>query len=149
MKMTTAETGKIHVLRLEDREPVQDSIEKFATERGIYSASLQLLGGVDKGSRLIVGPRVGRGETIEPMILELEEMHEAVGNGTLFVNEEGIPKLHCHLVCGRGDRTVCGEIREGVIVWHVMEVIITELHHCNAIRRKDEATGFELLVPGE
>jgi predicted DNA-binding protein with PD1-like motif len=106
-----------------------------------------MLGGVDKGSRLIVGPKESRSSTITPMVITLDDMHEAVGNGTIFQNEKGKPKLHCHLTCGRNDKTLCGEIREGVKVWHVMEVIITEIENCNAIREFDELTGFELLQP--
>jgi predicted DNA-binding protein with PD1-like motif len=116
---------------------------------GIKSAKVQLLGGIDKGSRIIVGPREGRSANIEPMVHILDEMYEAVGNGTIFCNESGTPKLHCHLACGRGTRTICGEIREGVIVWHVLEVIITEFQECDALRKQDIATGFELLVPGK
>ena len=147
MKYTTALTGKEYILRLEDGEIVQDSIEHFARTMGISSARIQMLGGIDKGSRIIVGPKEGRAETIEPVVHVLDEMYEVVGNGTIFCNEQGVPKLHCHLACGRGTRTLCGEIREGVIVWHVMEVIITELKKCDALRKHDPVTGFELLLP--
>ena len=141
--------GRIFILRLEDGEILQEQIEKFARKNKIHSAEVRLLGGVDKGSKLIVGPKEGRSATIEPMMHILDEMHEAIGSGTIFLNEENVPKLHCHIVCGRENRVVCGEIREGVIVWHIMEVILTELLHCNAIRKKDNKTGFELLIPGK
>ncbi len=149
MKYAEAKKGRIFIIRLEDGEIVQEQIEKFARNKKIRSAKVQLLGGVDKGSKLIVGPKEGRSAIIEPMIYILDEMHEAIGNGTIFLNEEKVPKLHCHIVCGRGNGVVCGEIRKGVIVWHVMEVIITELLHCNAIRKKDNKTDFELLMPGK
>lgn len=147
MKYSIAAPGKIHIIRLEDREIVQDSIEKYAKKMNIRSAKVQLLGGIDKDSKIIVGPYVGRGESIKPMIHVLNEMHEALGTGTIFCNEEGKPKLHCHLSCGRGENTICGEIREGVIVWHVMEVIITELLNTKACRRRDIDVGFDLLMP--
>lgn len=147
MKYSEAILGRVFIVRLEDGEIVQEQIENFATEQGILSAKVQLLGGVDKGSQLIVGPLESRSSTITPMIITLDDMHEAVGNGTIFQDEKGKPILHCHLTCGRNDKTLCGEIREGVKVWHVMEAIITELENCNAVRKFDEATGFELLQP--
>jgi predicted DNA-binding protein with PD1-like motif len=147
MKYTEAFSGRVFILRLEDGEIVQQQIEKFALNKKIHSAIVQMLGGVDKGSRLIVGPKESRSSTITPMVITLDDMHEAVGNGTIFQNEKGKPKLHCHLTCGRNDKTLCGEIREGVRVWHVMEVIITEIENCNAIRKFDELTGFKLLQP--
>jgi predicted DNA-binding protein with PD1-like motif len=139
--------GRVFVLRLEDREPVQASIEIFARKKKISCAKLQLIGGVDKGSEIIVGPKAGRALAIEPVSVILEEMHEAVGNGTIFPDRNGSPQVHCHLSCGRGEKTICGEIRRGVYVWHVMEVIITELIECQTFRRLDETTGFELLYP--
>ena len=147
MKYSKAQIRKSYVIRLEDKEIVQDSIEAFARKMKIKAAVVQLLGGVDKGSKLIVGPRKGRGVKIEPVVHELDEMHEAVGNGTIFCDEKGQPGLHCHLACGRGQKSITGEIRAGVIVWHVMEVIITEFKRCSAIRKKDSSTGFELLMP--
>ena len=149
MKYSEALTGRVFVLRLEDGEIVQEQIEKFALEKSILSAKVQLLGGVDKGSLIIVGPEKSRSSKIVPILITLNDMHEAVGNGTIFQNKKGIPKLHCHLSCGRNQNTICGEIREGVKVWHVMEVIITELINCNVVRKQDETTGFELLLPGE
>lgn len=149
MKYTETLPGRVFVIRLEDGEIIQEKIEKFASEKGILSAKVQLLGGVDKGSKLIVGPKESRASEIIPIVVTLDDMHEAVGNGTIFRNKSGMPSLHCHLSCGRNRNTICGEIREGVKVWHVMEVIITELINCNAVRRYDKLTGFELLQPQE
>ena len=149
MKYSEAFSGRVFIVRLEDGEIVQERIENFAAEQRIHSAIVQMVGGVDKGSRLIVGPEESRSSTIKPIIMTLDDMHEAIGNGTIFQNEKGIPKLHCHLTCGRKEKTICGEIREGVKVWHVMEVIITELKNCKAIRKYDESTGFELLQPSD
>ncbi len=147
MKYSEAISGRVFIVRLEDGEIVQEQIENFAAKQGIQSAKVQLLGGVDKGSKIVVGPKESRSSVITPMIITLDDMHEAVGNGTIFQNEKGIPKLHCHLTCGRNEKTICGEIREGVKVWHVMEVIITELENCQAVRKLDSTIGFELLQP--
>ncbi len=148
MRYCETNGNRIFIIRLEDGEIVQDSIEEFAAAKNIRYAKLQLIGGVDKGSILIVGPKNGRSEIIDPMKHTLHEMHEAIGNGTIFPDANGIPRLHCHLACGREDQTICGEIREGVKVWHVMEVVLTELNECDVSRKKDLATGFELLYPG-
>ncbi|MBN1599825.1 MAG: DNA-binding protein [Bacteroidales bacterium] len=147
MRYSEAKKGRVFILRLEDKELLQDSIERFACEKQIMHAEIQLLGGVDKGSKLIVGPEKGRNSKVVPMVITLDEMHEAIGNGTIIPNTSGEPKLHCHICCGRGAKTICGEIREGVIVWHVMEVIISEITNCSAIRKRDKNLGFELLYP--
>jgi predicted DNA-binding protein with PD1-like motif len=69
-----------------------------------------------------------------------------MGTGTIFPDEEGVPVLHLHLSCGRGDGVVTGCARAGVRVWHVVEVILTELVENSAIRAMEQI-GFKLLSP--
>jgi predicted DNA-binding protein with PD1-like motif len=147
MRYCETRDKRVFILRLEDGEMLQDCIELFAASKDIRCAKVYLLGGVDAGSILIVGAEKGRAKTIQPMRHLLPEMYEAVGNGTIFPDQKGIPRLHCHLACGRKNHTICGEIRDGVKVWHVMEVVITELDECDVLRKKDPVTGFELLFP--
>jgi predicted DNA-binding protein with PD1-like motif len=147
MRYSEAKQGRVFIIRLEDGEIIQDSIESFAIDKNITHAKIQIIGGADKGSRIIVGPKHGRDPHIKPMSVLLDEMHEVVGNGTIIPDEFGNPKLHCHIACGRGSKTICGEIRSGVIVWHVIEVVITELLNCKSVRKEDPHTGFSLLWP--
>jgi predicted DNA-binding protein with PD1-like motif len=81
------------------------------------------------------------------MKYELEHAHEVAGVGTLFRDEEGTPLLHMHMACGRGGATVTGCIRDGVKVWHVMEVIMQELVGTTARRVREEPLGLKLLRP--
>ena len=74
-------------------------------------------------------------------------MHEVTGTGTIFPDKNGIPVLHLHIASGRRDRTITGDVRHGVKVWHVLEVIITELLNCSSHREFEESSGFELLNP--
>jgi predicted DNA-binding protein with PD1-like motif len=145
MKYSVAKQGRTFIIRLEDGEMLQDSIEKMAEKEGIERAFVQVVGGIDKGSRIITGPEESRAEIIVPIETSVDDMHEIVGNGTIFPGSSGKPKLHLHIACGRRNLTICGDIRSGVKAWHVIEVIIVELLENNAKRVKDLATGFELL----
>ena len=148
MKSSEAQPGRVFVLRLEDGEIVHECLERFAAENGIARAVLTLHGGADAGSALVTGPREDRSPPpIAPQTTTLDHVHEVVGTGTIFPDENGAPILHVHLACGRGERTVTGCIRTGVKVWHVLEVVLTELVGSTARRLPDPATGFELLVP--
>ena len=148
MKFSSAQLGRVFVLRLEDGEIVHECIERFAAGHGITHAALTLHGGADAGSRLVVGPREDRSPPpIAPQLATLAGVHEVVGTGTLFPDEQGAPILHVHLACGRGENTVTGCIRTGVKTWHVLEVVLVELLGSTARRRLDPATGFELLEP--
>jgi predicted DNA-binding protein with PD1-like motif len=147
MKYSEAKPGRIFVIRLEDGEIVHEVIEAFALEHSIRAASLVVVGGADKGSKLIIGPEKGRSFPIVPMELILDDVYEVTGTGTIFPDDEGNPILHLHMACGRNSSTVTGCIRQGVKVWHVLEVILFELTDTQARRLPDTATGFKLLIP--
>jgi predicted DNA-binding protein with PD1-like motif len=147
MKYSSAKSGRIFVLRLEDGDVVHETIEAFAREQGIVAASMIILGGADAGSTLVTGPEQGRVTPVVPQTQVLENVHEVSGTGTLFPDESGTPVLHLHMACGRGASTVTGCVRNGVRVWHVMEVVLHELLDSSGVRKKDAATGFDLLVP--
>ena len=149
MKYSSATLGRVFILRLEDGEIVHETIESFAREMNIKAAALLILGGADKNSRLVTGPEKDRSPVIVPTELMLDKMHETTGVGTIFPNENQEPVLHMHIACGRRKTAKVGCIRRGVKVWHVMEVVITELDECDATRKKDVSTGFDLLYPGK
>ena len=147
MRYSEAAQGRIFIIRLEDGEIFHEVIERFAREKGIERGFLNVVGGADKGSRLVVGPEESRAYPVNPMVHELYDAHEIVGTGTLFPDDEGNPVVHLHMACGREENTVTGCVRSGVKVWHVMEVILVELLGSTARRLPDKATGFKLLIP--
>ena len=147
MKFSEAKQGRTFVIRLEDGEIFHEEIERFAREHGIERAFLNVVGGADKASRLVVGPEDGRSLPINPMVHELYDVHEVTGTGTLFPDDAGNPVVHLHMACGREENTVTGCARSGVKVWQVMEVILVELLDTSARRMPDRATGFKLLIP--
>lgn len=147
MKYSEAKQGRIFIIRLEDGDIIHEKIEKFAQKKSIKAASLIILGGVDKNSNLIVGPKNGRSKPIIPKEYLLENIHEITGTGTIFPDEKGTPLLHMHISCGRNSSTKTGCIRKGVITWHVLEVILFELINTNATRVFDPAIKLKLLEP--
>lgn len=147
MRYSQAKQGRIFIIRLEDGDIVHEEIEKFSREKSIKAAALIILGGADKGSKLIVGPEHGRREPIIPMEHILDNVHEIAGTGTIFPDEKGKPILHMHMACGRKTSSVTGCVRKGVKVWHIMEVILFELVDTTAVRAFEPTTGFELLKP--
>lgn len=138
--------GRIFVLSLEPGEIINDTIEAFASEHGILYGAVSLAGGVDGGSVLTVGPKIPIGEKITPQTKTLEAPCEATGFGTIFPNEDGVPKVHMHGSAGRDGKSATGCFRKGMVAWLVTEVIVTEYVGTGPVRKKDAATGFELLT---
>lgn len=147
MRYAQAQQGRIFVIRLEDGEIVHEQIERFASEQGIHSAALIIVGGANHGSTLVVGPENGVARPVTPMEYRLPDVHEVAGVGTLFPDEKGTPVLHMHMACGRNNTTTTGCVRTGVRVWEVMEAILIELINTSGKRVFDPATGFKLLQP--
>lgn len=145
MKVAGGDTGRVFFLRLEDGDVLHTSVEQFARDVGIRHGVCWFLGGADAGSRLIVGPEDGRAEAIVPTETALMGVHEAAGVGTIAPNDAGEPILHMHAVFGRGEETRAGCVRAGVKTWLIGEVVVLEVLDCPAVRRRDPASGFELL----
>jgi len=145
MKYTEAKQGRLFILRLEHGDVVTDSIQAFAKEKQIKSAYVQIVGGAEKGSRLVVGPEDGQAAKPEKVYLHTEGVSEMFGVGTLFTNEMGEPKLHLHSSFGRGDHANTGCCWPGVVTWHIGEVIIQEIITDAASRKLNKDNGFELL----
>lgn len=145
MQYSEVKQGRVFVLRLEDGETVHEVIERFAREQSITAAAMVIIGGADRGSKLVVGPKHGRAHPINPMEHILANVHEIAGAGTLFPDEEGNPIVHMHIACGRNAETVTGCIRNGVKVWQVMEVVLFELINTSGKRVVDSDLGFKLL----
>jgi predicted DNA-binding protein with PD1-like motif len=104
-----------------------------------------LVGGIDDGSRIVVGPRRDSGEQPIPMEYELEGVHEVLGTGTLICDEDGNPVLHLHISAGRKGGASTGCSRAGIEVWQIGEVILVELFSSGCRRVFDERSGFKKL----
>lgn len=147
MKYSQAKQGRVFVIRLEDGDIIHKELELFCKKKEIKAAAVIIIGGADKGSELITGPEKGRSVTINPMKHILNNVYEVSGNGTIFPDEKGEPLLHMHIACGRETKTITGCVRDGVKVWHIMEVILFELLDCSGVRCFNQQTGFNLLEP--
>lgn len=150
MKVAEGRIGRVFVLRLEDGDRLPDCVEVFAAERGVAQGFCALVGGVGSG-RIVVGPETGPdGKAAMPPVPVLAELfgpHEAAAVGTLFPDESGQPKLHMHATFGQGDAVKTGCIRPGIDIWTIGEFVLIELTGLELVRKRDAATGFELLAP--
>lgn len=145
MQYSQARQGRIFIIRLENGEILHKILEKFALDQDIRAASVIIVGGANVGSRIIVGPEDGKAKPVVPMEYILDNVHEITGVGTIFPDNEGRPILHMHVACGRLGSSVTGCVRNGVVIWEVVEVILIELLDTTAVRRYETETGFKLL----
>lgn len=144
MKVAEGTIGRVFVLRLEHGERLPDCVEAFAHERGVSRAFCALVGGVDKAT-IVTGPVDGEAVPPVPMLTALAGVQEVAAVGTLFPDADGRPRLHMHGAFGRGEEARVGCIRPGIDIWTIGEFVLIELQGLDMTRRRDPATGFELL----
>jgi len=145
MRYTEGQLGRVFVARLEDGESIYDVVEGIARRENIHAASVIAIGGMRKG-KVVTGPVNPTGEIV-PHIEVFDDARELVGIGTVFTSD-GKPTLHFHAGIGRGNSALIGCPREGMSVFLVLEVIITELLGVEAERAPDEESGLRLLRVG-
>jgi predicted DNA-binding protein with PD1-like motif len=145
MEYAQGKTGRVFVVRLGDGDRLPDSVEAFATEQNIRRAVCWLQGGAGGGA-LVVGPKDASVLPPEVMLQPIEGAHEMAAVGTIFPDSRSRPKLHMHAALGREDRTRTGCVRPGVDLWLVGELVILELLDVAMSRKKDAASGLELLA---
>jgi predicted DNA-binding protein with PD1-like motif len=149
MQYTEGTVGRVFILRLEDGEVLNDTIEAFAREHRVSRALVTFLGGSADGSRVVVGPDATRPDAIVPLTHAMQGAREVLGVGTLIPDEAGSPVLHMHAAAGREGNATVGCTRAGVEVWLVGEVVIQEILGAAAERVTDPGTGFSLLQAGQ
>ena len=147
MKACEGQFGRVFIIRLEDGDAVPACIEDFAERNGVSVGHVILVGGVGDGE-VVVGPRRSNERPPQPMLLPIDGAHEVIGVGVLAPGEYGKPILHIHAALGRSGKTMTGCLRPGVTTWLVAEAILYEILGANAVRIKDEQSGFALLDIG-
>jgi len=145
MQYSEGTLGRVFVIRLEHGEAMPQVLEELAAARGVRSGIAIMVGGLDDGGRIVVGPEDGAALPAVPVVRALRGVHEVVAVGTLIPDAQGKPMLHMHAACGRGEETETGCIRAGVAAWHVLEIVLIEINGLDAARLPDAATGFHLL----
>lgn len=146
MKYSQGTIGRVFVLRLEDGELLNDTLEMFALEHGVERGIAFYLGGSADGSHLVVGPDATRDDAVIPLVHTLVGARETFAVGTLFPDEAGRPSAHMHAACGREGEATVGCARAGLQTWLVGELVLLEILGMDARREVDAATGFDLLT---
>ena len=144
MKYSQGRVGRVFVIKMEDKDKLPETLEKFAQEKSIWRGMCILVGGIGNG-KIVVGPENNESSPIIPLIFALQGVHEVAGIGTIFPDENGQPRLHMHAALGREGKTRTGCIRAGIEVWKIAEIIVLEILDNTAQRKKDTNVGFTVL----
>ncbi len=146
MKYQIGNPGRVVVARLEENDPVYQSIEDIASIEKIDSAVFWIIGGV-KNVEVVTGPEDCNARPFKSIVETLDGVQEILGTGTIFLNASGVPKIHLHASLGHDSHTVTGCPRINLDCWLLNEIIIQEITGVGAKRLKHDS-GHELLTIG-
>ena len=117
MQYTEGRMGRVFVLRLEDGERLNDTLEAFARDHHLAHALAFYLGGSATGSQVVVGPDANRPDAVVPLVHMLSGSQEVLALGTLTSDEDGgAGAPHARRPQGREGRATVGCTRAGVDV---------------------------------
>ena len=143
MEYTQGKLGRVFVARLEDGEPIYDSILEIADKEEIESAAVMAVGGIRSGT-VVTGPETPTGKVV-PRTISFDDARELVGFGTIFPLD-GKPSLHMHAGIGDENHVMVGCPRVAANVYLVLEVIIIEMLGIEARRAFDPGWAVHLLT---
>ena len=139
MKSIEGKLGRVFILRLEHDDALPKCVEDFAAEKQIQLAQVVFIGGIYNGN-LVAGPRKTGEPRPDPIVLPVNEAHDAVATGIIAPAENGKPALHMHGALGRSGQTMAGCFQTGVSVWLVGEAVIYEILSGSTAKRVVDKT---------
>ena len=142
MKYRVGGVGRCIVARLEDGDPILDSLIDIAKKEEIRAAIIYLIGGITEAT-IVVGPDKDELPP-NPVWRTLTESHETAAIGTIFW-EGNEPKVHIHGSFGKRDMVKVGCVREEASTFLVLEAIILEITGVKAVRELDPKSNMVLL----
>ncbi|MCD4830588.1 MAG: DUF296 domain-containing protein [Anaerohalosphaeraceae bacterium] len=143
MEYAIGRPGRIITVVLSEGEELYESIESLAAKEDIHSAAIFITGGFREAG-VVVGPK-----TENPIVADMRKFTgpgEALGVGTIYCDDRGVPKMHLHAGIGRGDKVMAGCPRGGVKIFLTLEITIIEISGITAARKPDPQSGFKLLT---
>lgn len=142
MKYQTGKTGRVIIVKFDDKEDILKGLKEISNKEEIKNAVFYLIGGLRKG-KVVVGPEK---EELPPKPVwnDIEESHEMIGIGTIFC-QNNEPKIHLHCAFGKRDKIIIGCLREFSETFLIIEAIIIEILGVNAKREYDDLSGLTLL----
>lgn len=140
-KRLHSEHDRVFVLVLEPGEEAVSSILSFAAREKLAAAQLTAVGAF---SDAVLGCfERERKDYKRNRVTEQVEVASLAGTIAL---QDGIPRLHAHVVLGRSDGSaLAGHLLEAH-VWPTLEIVVVDSPSALE-RRKDPETGLALLVP--
>ncbi|MFW8600496.1 PPC domain-containing DNA-binding protein [Desulfobacterota bacterium M19] len=144
MEYKTGNIGRIFTIRFDDGDDFLDSLSTLAEKENIKAGWFNIIGGL-RQAEVVTGPKEATMPP-DPVWAAVDEPQEVIGVGSLFRDENNIPKIHLHTALGHHGRTMTVCVRKGTRTYLILEVYLIEINDINASRPWFPAGGFNRLT---
>ena len=132
MDYTTGTIGRVFTIRFDDGDDFLTELGELAKKEGIKAGWFNIIGGL-RQAEVVTGPK----EPVmppEPVWAKVDEAKEVIGVGSIFCDENNIPKIHLHTSLGNHGSTMTVCIRKGTKTYLILEVYLIEITEIDATR---------------
>lgn len=144
MQYSVGQVGRTVVARLENNDPIYESVLTICQKENIINAAVWIIGGVQKAG-VVVGLESSTDLYSDPVVENFDDAREILGIGTVFPDENNELILHLHAGIGSKNNSIIGCPRIKANCWLINEIVIMELTGIKAKRIKDVNSEFKLL----
>jgi predicted DNA-binding protein with PD1-like motif len=125
MKYTTGSIGRIFTIRFDDGDDFLGELTELAKKEDIRAGWFNVIGGLREAD-VVTGPK----EPVmppEPVWKDVREAKEVLGVGSIFRDENDVPKIHLHTSLGHHGDTMTVCVRKGTKTYLILEVYLIEI----------------------
>jgi len=143
----TGTIGRIFTVRFDDGDDFLTGLADLAVKENIKAGWFNIIGGL-RQAEVVTGPK----EPVmppAPVWAKIDEAKEVIGIGSIFRDENKLPKVHLHTSLGHHGDTMTVCVRKGTRTYLILEVYLIEITGVNAARPWFEKGQFNRLTFAE
>jgi len=132
MEYAAGQTGRIFTIRFDDGEDFLTGLTDLADKENIKAGWFNVIGGL-REAEVVIGP-VKPTMPPEPIWDKVAGAREVIGTGSLFRDENNVPRIHLHASLGEHGKTMTACVRKGTQTYLILEVYFIEIVNIEANR---------------
>jgi len=124
--------GRIFTIRFDDGDDFLTGLADLAAKENVKAGWFNIIGGL-RQAEVVTGPQAAVMPP-EPVWAKVDEAKEVIGVGSIFRDENNLPKVHLHSALGHHGNTMTVCVRKKTATYLILEAYLVEITGINATR---------------
>jgi predicted DNA-binding protein with PD1-like motif len=125
MQYTTGSVGRVFTIRFDDGDDFLGELTQLCLKEEIKAGWFNVIGGLREAD-VVTGPKQAVMPP-EPVWEKVREAKEVLGTGSIFRDENNVPRIHLHTSLGHHGDTMTVCVRKGTKTYLILEVYLIEI----------------------